>query len=63
MRRLKKYKCARCEHRFSSMITLRRHSRRHLASLRELNMLIEGNMPPENKLGSEFRGRNRIIVS
>jgi hypothetical protein len=68
IRRLPKEKeplnvCARCEKHFSSRQALKTHSKSHLNALHELKMLEEGKVPDETKLGSEFKGKNKVIVA
>jgi hypothetical protein len=55
--------CMRCEKKFTSRSALKIHSKAHLRALHELKMLEEGLKPEETKLGSEFKGKNRIIVT
>ncbi len=55
--------CMRCEKQFPSRKALKAHSKSHLHALYELKMLEEGHVPVETKLGSEFKGKNKIIVS
>lgn len=57
------YRCGRCEIIFSSINALRKHSRKHTDSLAEIRLLQQGHLPIETKMGSEFRGKNRIIVA
>lgn len=58
-----KFKCARCGQSFSSHTKLVNHSRQHVEAGKNMNLLKQGYMPEESKLGSEFRGKNRIIVA
>ncbi len=53
----------RCEQMFHSWRALKIHSKSHLATLKEIRMLQKGHVPDETKMGVEFRGKNRIIVS
>jgi hypothetical protein len=55
--------CARCEKHFASRQALKTHSKSHLNALHELKMLEEGKTPEETKLGSEFKGKNKVIVA
>lgn len=55
--------CMRCEKKFPSRRALKLHSRAHLQALRELKMLEKGQIPIETKFGSEFKGRNKVIVA
>ena len=55
--------CMRCEKQFTSRKALITHSKAHLQALHELKMLEEGHVPVETKLGGEFKGKNKIIVS
>jgi len=57
------YICMRCERQFPSRKALKMHSKAHLQALREMRMLEEGHIPLETKMGSEFKGKNKIIVS
>lgn len=55
--------CARCEKKFPTRKALAMHSKAHLSAVREMEMLMSGQLPEETKLGLEFKGKNRIIVS
>jgi uncharacterized C2H2 Zn-finger protein len=57
------HKCMRCGRFFKSRLALKRHSNDHLRALEEMKMLREGQMPDESKLGFEFKGKNKIIIS
>lgn len=54
--------CMRCEQVFPSFNALKIHSNSHL-QMREMKMLQQGHIPDETKMGSTFRGKNKIIVS
>lgn len=56
-------KCIRCQKTFSSRKALIRHSKLHLAELREMQMLEEGHVPSLSKIGGEFKGKNKIVVA
>lgn len=58
-----KFVCMRCERQFPSKKALQVHSKSHLQALYEIKMLEQGHTPEETKLGSEFKGKNRVIVS
>ncbi len=58
-----KYMCMRCERQFPSRKALQVHSKSHLQALYEIKMLEQGQVPVETKFGSEFKGKNRVIVS
>ena len=53
----------RCEKQFPTRKALKTHSKAHLQALHELQMLERGEVPVETKLGSEFKGKNKIIVT
>jgi hypothetical protein len=57
------FRCMRCKSEYTSWKSLQRHSKTHLSSLEELKMLQQGKVPEMNKIGSEFKGKNRIIIS
>ena len=59
----KEVKCMRCEQTFSSWKALKVHSKTHLSTLREMKMLQQGHIPDETKMGSTFKGKNKIIIS
>lgn len=66
MKKIKKNeynKCMRCEILFPSRTALKAHLKSHLQAMREIKMLEEGFIPVESKIGMEFKGKNRIIVS
>lgn len=56
-------KCIRCEKMFSSRQALKQHSKLHTTELKAIRMLAEGHIPAESKLGAEFKGKNKIIIS
>ena len=56
-------KCMRCEQTFPSWNALKVHSKTHLSTLREMKMLQQGHIPDETKMGSNFKGKNKIIIS
>jgi len=58
-----RYQCMRCEKIFPSRNALKSHSKAHLQAIKEMRLLQEGHVPVETKLGSDFKGKNRIIVS
>lgn len=57
------FKCARCMMCFSSRVKLKHHSQKHTDALKELELLRQGHIPDYNKIGSEFKGKNRIIIT
>lgn len=57
------HRCGRCEIVFTTINALRKHSKKHTATLAEIKLLQQGHMPVETKMGSEFRGKNKIIVA
>ncbi|MFH0832895.1 MAG: hypothetical protein V1900_04200 [Candidatus Aenigmatarchaeota archaeon] len=67
MKKTKKIKlvCVRCKAEFSSWETLKRHSKKHLEkeTMDEFRLLKEGHIPHQTKIGSEFKGKNRIIIT
>ena len=65
VKKKKKYTCMRCKKQFSSFDSLRVHSRKHLKKekIDELKLLEGGHVPTKSKIGSEFKGKNRIIIS
>lgn len=56
-------KCIRCDIFFSSIAALKLHNKGHTQKMKEMSLLEEGNVPTETKIGSGFRGKNRIIIS
>ncbi|GEM_PF-3070197 len=56
-------KCMRCEKEFPSRGSLKQHLKMHSQAMYEIKMLEEGYIPVESKIGFEFKGKNRIIVS
>ena len=57
------YRCTRCAQSFPNINKLKLHSQKHTDTLKEMKMLVEGQMPEANKMGSEFKGKNRVIIS
>ena len=64
-KKVKKFTCMRCKKQFSSFDSLRIHSKKHLKknTLDELKLLESGHVPGKSKIGSEFKGKNKIIIS
>ena len=60
-----KFRCLRCRKEYNSWRGLQRHSAVHLRkeTFLEIQQLREGKMPPVSKVGSEFKGKNKIIIS
>ncbi|MFH0949476.1 MAG: hypothetical protein V1802_03230 [Candidatus Aenigmatarchaeota archaeon] len=58
-----KHECMRCNVKFFTERQLKLHVNNHINSLEEIKLLQEGHMPDETKIGTQFKGRNRVIVS
>lgn len=58
-----RHRCGRCYKSFQSRKGLVMHSRQHLQAISEIKMLERGEHPEFSKLGAEFKGKNKIIVS
>ena len=56
-------KCIRCSKPFHSIKSLKTHTKTHLHKMKEMSMLQEGHIPGESKIGSGFKGKNRVIIS
>jgi hypothetical protein len=56
------HKCVRCGRFFKSRLALKRHSTEHLKALKDMQMLRDGQLPEESKLGEGFKGKNKIII-
>ncbi len=56
-------KCMRCERMFPSRAALKIHLKMHSQAMHEIKMLEDGYIPVESKIGFEFKGKNRVIVS
>jgi hypothetical protein len=59
------FKCIRCKKQFRTIKALKNHGKKHLEKemLDELLLLQKGHLPKKNKIGSEFKGKNKIIIS
>jgi hypothetical protein len=59
------FTCIRCKKKFRTIKALKAHAKKHLKkeSLDELVLLEKGHVPKKNKIGSEFKGKNKIIIS
>ena len=59
------FTCVRCKKKFKTIKTLKAHSRKHLEKevLDEFVLLKKGHVPKKSKIGSEFKGKNKIIIS
>jgi len=60
-----KYRCMRCKKEYGTWRGLQIHSAVHLRkdSFYEIQQLREGRVPHVNKIGTEFKGKNKIIIS
>ena len=59
------FQCIRCKKEFKTIKALKNHGKKHLKKevLDELLLLEKGHLPRKNKLGLEFKGKNKIIIS
>ena len=59
------FTCIRCEKKFKTIILLKAHCKKHLKKevLDEFVLLKKGHVPKKSKLGSEFKGKNKIVIS
>lgn len=57
------FRCMRCKSEYTNWKSLQRHSKIHLSAMQELKMLEQGRIPEVSKIGSEFKGKNKIIIS
>ena len=55
--------CIRCHKTFSTRNELKRHSKTHLADMKEMKMLEKGYVPEHSKIGQEFKGKNKIVIA
>jgi len=55
--------CMRCDMNFQSRDALKKHLKSHQQAMQEIKLLEEGHVPSESKIGFEFKGKNRIIIS
>ena len=59
----KSFRCGRCDTIFPTMNALKKHGKKHVDSLKELRLLRQGHRPVETKMGGEFKGKNKVIIS
>mgnify|MGYP001620045257 CR=1 FL=1 len=59
----KKYLCSRCGAGFKTLRQLKLHAGKHVEMRKEVELLMRGHIPPENKLGLKFKGKNKVIIS
>ncbi len=61
----RKFRCMRCMKEFSTWNGLAVHSNQHTnkPALVEIKLLKQGKRPEFNKIGQEFKGKNKIIIS
>ena len=59
------FTCVRCKKSFKTIKALKIHGRKHLEKevLDELVLLEKGHIPKKSKVGSDFKGKNKIIIS
>jgi hypothetical protein len=59
----KKFKCFICKQDFDTKRGMKQHTRKHMVALQDIKLLKEGYVPKETKVGSKFKGKNRVIIS
>ncbi len=59
------YVCMRCKRTFATWRGLQTHSRKHFKkeALDEIKLLEKGCIPSKSKIGSGFKGKNRVIIT
>ena len=57
------FKCIVCKAAYSSKGSLRVHAKKHIRAFEEIKLLEQGYTPEETKVGTKFRGKNRVIIS
>jgi len=65
-RREDSYRCKKCGDRFPTTLDLQFHVNevhKRKPALREIRLLEQGFVPDESKLGTKFRGRNKVIIA
>ena len=55
-------RCFVCKRSFKNKKALRIHGRRHIKAFEEIALLKKGYTPDETKIGTKFKGRNKIII-
>ncbi len=59
----KGFKCIVCTASYSSKGALRTHSKKHIRAFEDIKLLEKGFTPEETKVGTKFKGKNRVIIS
>lgn len=57
------FRCIVCKSKYSSKSALRVHSKKHIHAFEDIKRLQEGFVPEETKVGTKFRGKNKVIIS
>lgn len=52
-----------CRSLYASKAALRTHAKKHVKSYEDMKLLEKGYQPEETKVGTKFRGKNRVIIS
>ena len=62
----RQFTCKKCDANFSSRMELGMHdSHVHMSkvALEEIKLLEQGFIPEETKLGTKFKGKNRVVIA
>ncbi|MFC2142910.1 C2H2-type zinc finger protein [Candidatus Aenigmatarchaeota archaeon] len=55
-------KCFVCGKKFKNKRSLKIHGRQHIKAYEEIKLLQKGYTPDETKIGTKFKGKNKIII-
>lgn len=62
----REFRCEKCGDKFTTKLDLDIHDNqvhRRKSALREIRLLEQGFLPEETKIGTKFKGKNKIIIT
>jgi len=57
------FRCIVCSSVYASKAALRVHAKKHVRAFDDIKRLASGFVPEETKVGTKFRGKNKVIIS
>ncbi len=55
--------CQKCGRNFKNVNALKKHSKQVHDDIEDIALLKKGHIPDKSKIGKEFKGKNKIVVS
>ena len=57
------FRCIVCSSVYASKSALRHHAKKHVRAFDDIKRLASGFIPEETKVGTKFKGKNKVIIS